>query len=60
MQPIWDAVIVPIGGGGLMAGVAWAIKQLQPNLPRHRRGTGGVQRSCTGASSRASRRRSMR
>ena len=26
-----DAVIVPIGGGGLMAGVAWAIKQLQPN-----------------------------
>jgi threonine dehydratase len=26
-----DAVIVPIGGGGLCAGVASAIKQLQPN-----------------------------
>lgn len=25
-----DAVIVPIGGGGLCAGVSWAIKQLQP------------------------------
>ena len=26
-----DAVIVPIGGGGLMAGVASAVKQLQPD-----------------------------
>jgi threonine dehydratase len=26
-----DAVIVPIGGGGLCAGIATAIKQLQPN-----------------------------
>ena len=25
-----DAVIVPIGGGGLCAGVSWAFKQLQP------------------------------
>jgi threonine dehydratase len=25
-----DAVIVPIGGGGLAAGVSWAIKHLQP------------------------------
>ncbi len=25
-----DAVIVPIGGGGLCAGVSWAIKHLQP------------------------------
>ncbi len=28
--PDLDAVLVPIGGGGLMAGVASAIKQLQP------------------------------
>jgi len=26
-----DAVIVPVGGGGLIAGVASAVKQLQPN-----------------------------
>lgn len=26
-----DAVIVPVGGGGLIAGVAAAVKQLQPN-----------------------------
>lgn len=26
-----DAVIVPVGGGGLPAGVSWAIKQLQPD-----------------------------
>ncbi|MGH8215264.1 MAG: pyridoxal-phosphate dependent enzyme, partial [Rhodanobacteraceae bacterium] len=26
-----DAVIVPIGGGGLIAGIACAVKQLQPN-----------------------------
>ncbi|NJN84407.1 MAG: threonine/serine dehydratase [Caldilineaceae bacterium] len=29
--PDLDAVIVPIGGGGLCAGVAAAIKQMQPN-----------------------------
>ncbi len=29
--PNLDAVIVPIGGGGLCAGIAAAIKQLQPN-----------------------------
>ncbi len=29
--PQLDAVIVPIGGGGLCAGVACAVKQLQPN-----------------------------
>ena len=27
-----DAVIVPIGGGGLISGVAFAIKQLNPNI----------------------------
>ena len=27
-----DAVIVPIGGGGLISGVAFAIKQLNPNV----------------------------
>jgi threonine dehydratase len=26
-----DAVVVPIGGGGLAAGVAWAVKQLRPS-----------------------------
>lgn len=30
--PDADAVIVPIGGGGLIAGVAFAIKQLNPNI----------------------------
>lgn len=30
--PEADAVIVPIGGGGLIAGVAFAIKQLNPNI----------------------------
>ena len=29
--PDVDAVVVPIGGGGLIAGVAYAIKQLKPN-----------------------------
>lgn len=27
-----DAVVVPTGGGGLLAGVAVAIKTLQPNI----------------------------
>ncbi len=27
-----DAVVVPIGGGGLISGVAYAIKQLNPNI----------------------------
>lgn len=27
-----DAVVVPIGGGGLIAGVALAVKTLQPNV----------------------------
>ncbi len=27
-----DSVVVPIGGGGLIAGVAYAIKQLKPNV----------------------------
>ena len=27
-----DAVVVPIGGGGLISGVAYAIKQLNPNV----------------------------
>lgn len=30
--PDVDAVIVPIGGGGLISGVAYAIKQLNPNV----------------------------
>lgn len=30
--PDLDAVIVPIGGGGLISGVAFAIKQLNPNV----------------------------
>ena len=29
--PDLDAVIVPIGGGGLIAGIASAVKQMQPN-----------------------------
>lgn len=27
-----DAVVVPIGGGGLIAGVALALKTLHPNI----------------------------
>ncbi len=27
-----DAIIVPVGGGGLVAGVAYAVKQLNPNV----------------------------
>lgn len=30
--PDVDAVIVPIGGGGLISGVAYAVKQLNPNV----------------------------
>ncbi len=30
--PDLDAVIVPVGGGGLISGVAFAIKQLNPNV----------------------------
>lgn len=31
-MPDLDAVIVPIGGGGLISGVAFTIKQLRPNV----------------------------
>ena len=31
-MPDVDAVIVPIGGGGLISGVAYAIKQLRPSI----------------------------
>ncbi len=31
-MPDVDAVIVPVGGGGLISGVAFAIKQLNPNI----------------------------
>jgi len=30
--PDLDAVIVPIGGGGLIAGIATALKRLKPNV----------------------------
>ena len=30
--PDMDAVIVPVGGGGLLAGIAFTIKQLNPNI----------------------------
>ncbi len=30
--PDMDAVVVPVGGGGLISGVAFAIKQLNPNI----------------------------
>lgn len=31
-KPNVDAVVVPVGGGGLLAGVAFAIKSLNPNI----------------------------
>ncbi len=31
-KPNIDAVVVPVGGGGLIAGVAYAIKSLNPNI----------------------------
>ncbi|MCH5244901.1 MAG: threonine ammonia-lyase [Muribaculaceae bacterium] len=31
-MPNVDAIIVPIGGGGLIAGMAFAIKQINPNI----------------------------
>lgn len=31
-KPNLDAVVVPVGGGGLIAGVAFAIKSLNPNI----------------------------
>jgi threonine dehydratase len=30
--PDIDAVVVPVGGGGLIAGVALAVKSLHPNV----------------------------
>ena len=30
--PSVDAIIVPVGGGGLVSGVAYAVKQLNPNV----------------------------
>ena len=30
--PDLDAVLVPVGGGGLIAGIAVAIKHLKPNV----------------------------
>lgn len=27
-----DAVVVPVGGGGLLAGIALAVKSLKPNV----------------------------
>ena len=30
--PDVDAVVVPVGGGGLVAGVAVAVKTLKPNV----------------------------
>ena len=37
--PDVDAVIVPVGGGGLLAGVALAVKTLRPQDENHRRGS---------------------
>ena len=55
-MPDVDAVIVPIGGGGLISGVAFAIKQLRPSsrFTAYRRRT---RPACMRAVSRASRSR---
>ena len=39
--PDMDAVIVPVGGGGLISGVAFAIKSLNPNMQGIWRAGGG-------------------
>lgn len=31
-QPNLDAVVVPVGGGGLIAGIALAVKTLNKNI----------------------------
>ena len=35
------AIVVPVGGGGLVAGIAAAVKPLRPEVTDHRRRTGG-------------------
>ena len=43
--PDVECVVVPIGGGGLMAGVASAVKALQAGVPRGRRRARGRPRA---------------
>ena len=48
--PDVDVIVVPIGGGGLLAGIAAAVKQVKPRRAHHRRGAGGRGLRCAGVS----------
>ena len=39
--PELDAILCPVGGGGLLSGTAVAAKTLRPGIRDHRRGTSG-------------------
>ena len=52
-----DAIFVPVGGGGLIAGIAAYVKYLYPQITDHRRGAGGCGEPCTSRSRPAARAR---
>ena len=56
--PEVDAVVVPIGGGGLIAGVSMAVKSHNPERARSSASSRPTVRRCSAASRRASSRRS--
>ncbi|MFR6425396.1 MAG: pyridoxal-phosphate dependent enzyme [Oscillospiraceae bacterium] len=43
--PALDAVVVPVSGGGLIGGVATAVKALAPHVRVYRRGAGACSRA---------------
>ena len=51
-RPI-DAIFVPVGGGGLIAGIAAYVKRMRPQDPHRRRGAGRCERDDALAARRA-------
>ena len=59
-RPDLDTVIVPVGGGGLISGIAIAVKALKPETQGHRRGDRALSVHVGGAARRATRRSAAR